>query len=281
MKQPGNWGTKLALLGSLIASPLLAQVPPHNPVPGGVAVLKLAPVTEPRPEARFGGRDALVMPDGDYWSAVVGLPCDMLPGDYIVSVTREDQDSMNVELGVIPHAPPSHVGTDGDHVGGRTGERTDTPPRAAVFNASMDEIPPNESGTSAKLTPTFDFRAPVESRDIVEYGRIQGEDGVRCHDYLSFFLAPGSQVYTPALAWVLRVDATREDGIRVVLDHGGGALSVLGNLRAVLVEIGQEVDQGEIIGTVGATDQSDIGRLDWAVSLNDYRVNPLQFSATP
>lgn len=260
-----------------------AGLPVHRPVPGGIAVLPLNLQGEDKPSARFGEREVLVSRDGERWVAVVGLPCTMLPGNYIVSLTGEDLESVSVELGVIPHAPLNDGSDEVDGGAVRSGAPQAPDPASGdvVFNPTLAQAPAVDPEAHSGLIPDFDFRAPVESRRIVRFGPMPSSTGLRCHDYLSFLLAPGSRIYTPAEGRVAAVDRTREHGIRITLAHGGGVVSVLGNLRTALVETGQRLDQGEILGTVGIADGSDSGRLDWAIALNGSRVDPLQFSATP
>jgi murein DD-endopeptidase MepM/ murein hydrolase activator NlpD len=68
-------------------------------------------------------------------------------------------------------------------------------------------------------------------------------------------------------------------GKSVVIDHGGGVLSMYFHLQEVLVEDERGVDKGEIIGLVGATGRSTGPHLHWGVRMNGARVNPMQLLA--
>lgn len=53
------------------------------------------------------------------------------------------------------------------------------------------------------------------------------------------------------------------EGGAIFLDHGHGMISVMMHLSSVDVEVGQQVAQGDIIGSVGATGRVTGPHLDW------------------
>jgi murein DD-endopeptidase MepM/ murein hydrolase activator NlpD len=64
-------------------------------------------------------------------------------------------------------------------------------------------------------------------------------------------------------------------GLTVVIDHGGGIQSMYFHLDKVLVEEGQRVSKGEIIGLVGSTGRATGPHLHLGVRVNGARVDPL------
>ena len=64
-------------------------------------------------------------------------------------------------------------------------------------------------------------------------------------------------------------------GKSIYLDHGGCIVSMYFHLDDILVEKGQRVEKGQIIGTVGATGRVTGPHLHWGVRVNNARVNPL------
>jgi murein DD-endopeptidase MepM/ murein hydrolase activator NlpD len=63
-------------------------------------------------------------------------------------------------------------------------------------------------------------------------------------------------------------------GGTVIIDHGHGLSSTLMHLASVLVAVGQRVEQGDIVGTVGATGRATGPHLDWRMNLYDARIDP-------
>ena len=63
-------------------------------------------------------------------------------------------------------------------------------------------------------------------------------------------------------------------GGTIILDHGFGLSSSFLHLSKVLVEVGQEVRSGDLIGEVGATGRATGAHLDWRMSWRDQRIDP-------
>ena len=63
-------------------------------------------------------------------------------------------------------------------------------------------------------------------------------------------------------------------GGTVILDHGYGLSSSFLHMSAVLVEVGDELKTGDLIGKVGATGRATGPHLDWRMSWMDERVDP-------
>lgn len=64
-------------------------------------------------------------------------------------------------------------------------------------------------------------------------------------------------------------------GKSIYLDHGGCIISMYFHLDDILVEKGDWVEKGQIIGTVGATGRVTGPHLHWGVRVNGAKVNPL------
>ena len=65
-------------------------------------------------------------------------------------------------------------------------------------------------------------------------------------------------------------------GKSIFLDHGGCVASMYFHLDDIIVEKGQRVEKGQIIGTVGATGRVTGPHLHWGVRVNNARIDPLE-----
>ena len=81
-------------------------------------------------------------------------------------------------------------------------------------------------------------------------------------------VAPGPGVITLA-----EVDLFYSGGT-IILDHGYGLSSSFLHLSKLHVEVGQEVQRGDLIGEVGATGRATGSHLDWRMSWLNQRVDP-------
>ena len=64
-------------------------------------------------------------------------------------------------------------------------------------------------------------------------------------------------------------------GGTVIMDHGHGISTIYSHLEKVLVKVGDKVDKGNIIGTVGSTGRSTGPHLDFRVNWFQTRLDPM------
>ncbi len=85
----------------------------------------------------------------------------------------------------------------------------------------------------------------------------------------------GAPVTAPAAGLVTLAHADMYfSGGTVVIDHGHRLSSTFLHLSEVLVEIGQRVEQGQLIARVGATGRVTGAHLDWRMNWADARIDP-------
>jgi murein DD-endopeptidase MepM/ murein hydrolase activator NlpD len=63
-------------------------------------------------------------------------------------------------------------------------------------------------------------------------------------------------------------------GGTIFIDHGHGLVSAFLHLSEILVDVSQRVEQGELIGKIGATGRATGPHLDWRINLEGTRVDP-------
>ncbi len=64
-------------------------------------------------------------------------------------------------------------------------------------------------------------------------------------------------------------------GGTIIMDHGHGISTIYSHLEKIFVKIGEEVKQGEIIGTVGSTGRSTGPHLDFRINWFQTRLDPM------
>jgi murein DD-endopeptidase MepM/ murein hydrolase activator NlpD len=115
-------------------------------------------------------------------------------------------------------------------------------------------------------------------------GRISGVYGSRRilngaprapHRGLDIAAPPGTPVGAMASGVVSLAEADMYfTGGTVMIDHGHGLHSIYAHLRDVLVEAGQDVAQGAVLGTVGSTGRAAGPHLHWGVYWFGQAVDP-------
>lgn len=66
-------------------------------------------------------------------------------------------------------------------------------------------------------------------------------------------------------------------GNYVILDHGGGYMTVYGHFSRRLVSVGQQVSRGQVVGLCGSTGRSTGPHLHFEIRVNGVAQNPLNY----
>ena len=64
-------------------------------------------------------------------------------------------------------------------------------------------------------------------------------------------------------------------GGTIIMDHGHGISTIYSHLETILVSVGDQINQGDIIGTVGSTGRSTGPHLDFRVNWFQTRLDPM------
>jgi len=109
--------------------------------------------------------------------------------------------------------------------------------------------------------------------------RIHPIDKVRKMHYGIDFTAPtGTPIHATGKGTIVRVRESKSGfGHHVKIDHGFGYVTLYAHMSTIDVEVGQEVQKGEVIGAVGNTGRSTAAHCHYEVHLNGSPVNPIYF----
>ena len=124
------------------------------------------------------------------------------------------------------------------------------------------------------------FTLPVEGRFSSIFGlkRIyNNQKRIRRHTGLDIAAPQGTVITSPAKGKVVRTGNYFFTGNTVFIDHGQGLITMYSHLNTIHVKAGQQLKQGEKLGTVGMTGRVSGPHLHWVVSLNNTKVDPKLF----
>ncbi|AEE95862.1 murein hydrolase activator EnvC family protein [Mahella australiensis] len=140
------------------------------------------------------------------------------------------------------------------------------------------------SGSSSRggsVVATGRFTWPVPG-----YSRISSSFGYRVHPVLGVGkLHTGTDIAAPSGANVVAADGGMviqsgwlgAYGKAVIIDHGNGISTLYGHNSSLLVSIGQEVSQGQVIARVGMTGLATGPHSHFEVRINGTPTNPMQY----
>lgn len=97
------------------------------------------------------------------------------------------------------------------------------------------------------------------------------------HTGLDFGGGDGLPITSPAAGVVVFAGPWTVRGNATVIDHGWGIYSGFWHQSAIQVQVGQTVNQGDVIGLVGGTGRVTGAHLHWELWVNGVQVDPLDW----
>jgi murein DD-endopeptidase MepM/ murein hydrolase activator NlpD len=263
----------LATVTLALSLPALAgNLPRESRVPGGIAFIEV-PGGESAPTVMFDGRRAAVIKREDAWVAVVGLPLSVESGEHKLSV-ETSEGAVEVLFRVAEKRY-------------RTQHLTIKNPRqvnpAPADLARIEQERLRSDAALSKFTlvaaPTLELRVPVDGARSDSYGSRRYFNGQprNPHSGMDIAAAKGTPIRAPAAGTVVEAGDFFFNGNTLFIDHGFGLVTMYCHLDSVKAKIGEQVQPGEVIGTVGATGRVTGPHLHWGVALNRAMVDPALF----
>ncbi|MFQ5577818.1 MAG: peptidoglycan DD-metalloendopeptidase family protein [Anaerolineae bacterium] len=241
--------------------------------------------------ARAGGRTAIVtytVQAGDtLWSIAgrFGLDVDTLRWSNPDLERNPDLLSVGAHLTILPVAGAYHTVRAGETLasiaaqyGVAEVDLTNYPLNSLLppFNLRVGDrlIIPNGRKNVTIPPPNPDLDFPLAWPLV---GRItQGYTGQ--HLALDIGAPYGAEVYAAAAGTVIHAQWARTGyGFTVIIDHGSSRQTLYSHLKGALVQAGQQVARGEVIGAVGSTGNSTGPHVHFEVREDGQRVNPLLY----
>ncbi|MCK9532400.1 MAG: peptidoglycan DD-metalloendopeptidase family protein [Gammaproteobacteria bacterium] len=260
-------------LAALVASGAgAAELPQASAVPGGVAVVPLGAAGKVL-EAHYADHRVLVTRSGNGWVAVVGIPLQTSIGAHELRVVRDGREE-RLSFQVAPKQyATQHLTLENKRMVNPYAK--DMPRIIAEQRRARTVFTTWRDASPSQLR----FAAPVDGRNSGTFGlrRFFNGEPRKPHSGMDIAAPTGTPVRAPVPGRVTETGDYFFNGKTVFLDHGQGLVTMYCHLDSIDVQVGDEVDAGQIIATVGATGRVTGPHLHWTVSLNGTAVDPALF----
>jgi murein DD-endopeptidase MepM/ murein hydrolase activator NlpD len=97
------------------------------------------------------------------------------------------------------------------------------------------------------------------------------------HSGLDFFSLIGGNIYAAADGRVVYTGSLLLHGDTTMIDHGWGVYTLYAHQSEILVQAGQQVSAGDLIGRVGSTGRSTGAHMHWEVWVGGVQVDPMDW----
>ena len=154
-------------------------------------------------------------------------------------------------------------------------DKAETPTETITKN---EEIPTDTYSGSNFIALKGKLRLPVRGDVTNRFGAARADTGV---SWKGLFIkaAEGSDVKTVADGRVVFADWMRGFGNMIIVDHGSGYMSLYGNNQAVLKGVGDEVNAGDSIASVGNSGGNESNGLYYELRRNSLPFDPMSWNA--
>ncbi len=149
-----------------------------------------------------------------------------------------------------------------------------------VLSQKLSEVSPALQETlqrEAAIPYGYPIRGLARITSHFGYRRNPFGWGFEFHNGLDFSAAYGTPVRATGAGVVVEAGWKGPYGLAVVVDHGYGYRTLYGHLSSISVRVGQRLERGARVGTVGSTGRSTGPHLHYTVFRRGSEVNPLGY----
>ena len=220
-------------------------------------------------EVRYQGRRLRISPEG--WvvlgvgrNATAPVELDVITSTGIVGLARIEVTPRDWPVEYVNGVPPKTVAP--------------SPAIAERIKREQAEVTAARERDDARTDFAKPFIWPVEGRISGRFGNQRVYNGTRGtpHSGMDIAAPQGTPIKAPAAGIVtFAAPDLYLTGGTLLIDHGQGVSSNFLHLSRIDVTPGQYVQQGQIIGAVGATGRATGPHLHWGMNWFDVRIDPL------
>ncbi|RME91579.1 MAG: LysM peptidoglycan-binding domain-containing protein [Anaerolineae bacterium] len=216
---------------------------------------------------------------GDTYVALQGVHAMLEPGPYPMRLeaTLEDGSTQAFEQMVLvvsgnyPKDPPLIVDPE-------TIDPSVTEPEEELIRSLVEAATPTRWWEDIFASPASLY--PEQNCFTSRYGNRRSYNGGpydRFHTGLDFCGGEGLPITAPAPGIVVFAGPLTVRGNATIIDHGWGVYSGFWHQSEIRVQVGEQVETGQVIGLVGGTGRVTGAHLHWEIWVNGVQVDPMDW----
>ena len=213
------------------------------------------------------------------WQALAGIPLDTAPGAFEIRLRATSTDGETTHTAVTITVAAADFETRNLKVA----ERFVNPPQSVLprIEKEAETMAAVYAASQPERIWRGAFRPPVQGRSTSSFGRLSILNGISRgrHQGADFRAATGTPVVAPNAGRIALVANHYFSGRTVVIDHGGGLLSLFAHFSKIAVKTGTMVKAGQILGEAGATGRVTGPHVHWTLRLQGVAIDPLSLMA--
>jgi murein DD-endopeptidase MepM/ murein hydrolase activator NlpD len=229
-----------------------------------------------------GTLNGLALPfvrDGESWHGFAGVPVLATPGTLTVRIEADLADGRTVVKETPLTVRSAGYPREQIHLPAAVSERLAN--NAAEVQREREMVNAIWPQVSAERLWSGRFILPAQGRISSDFGTIRSYDGGpydSFHEGLDIANVTGTPIVAAARGRVVLAEPDLlVRGGAVIIDHGQGIHTGYWHQSAVLVHAGEMVEQGQIIGRIGAKGMVTGPHLHWDVRVGPTNVQPREW----
>lgn len=274
---PGATTATPATTPSPLPTAVAAAFQPAEVGVGETALLSVHAAAS-RGQAVFMGQTVTLVAERGLLWAVIGVPIDAPRGPQTAVLSLFDERGRTVAAPTVAVAVVA-VERPVDQLDLTEELQSILTPAAAEEEARLRRAQfANFDATPAWSQP---WLVPTEGPLSTQFGQgrsVNGGPVEGMHTGTDIAADQDAPVIAPASGRVTRIDIMPVRGISLLIDHGAGVVSGYHHLSATKVHVGEHVEAGTRIASVGTTGLSTGPHLHWEVSIYGVNVDPMTWT---
>ncbi len=250
----------------------VAQLGPfeHHNVPGGIVIIPLGiNANELEPSVEWNERAIATLASAEEWFAILGVPLNTEAGTHYINIRTGDK-LRRLGFEVID------TSYEEQRITLKNNSKVNPAPldmkRINAESARLGKV----KRMRTKTLNAYEFIWPVEGPISSTFGlrRFFNDQPRRPHGGIDIAMPTGTPIVAPADGTIIDTGEYFFNGNSVFIEHGLGVQTFYAHMHSISVSIGDEVKQGDEIGTVGETGRVTGAHLHWSLGLNGTWVDP-------